>query len=261
MYFPKEIEQHLSGEKFETDQIGLSGSSVLLFPDMVLKIQSNNTDSAHELTMMNWLQGKLPVPRVIAHTAEKETSYLLMSRISGQMSCAEEYMKQPESQVRLLAEGLTKLWRVDISQCPVDHRLEHKLSQARYRVEHGLVDLNNVEPTTFGESGFKNPKVLLEWLYQNQPKEELVLSHGDYCLPNVFFSNGQVSGFLDLGRCGIADKWCDIALCYRSLSHNYSGRYNQKLYPGLDDLQLFQELNIEPDWEKIRYYILLDELF
>ena len=29
----------------------------------------------------------------------------------------------------------------------------------------------------------------------------------------------------DLGRAGIADKWCDIALCYRSLTHNYDGSY------------------------------------
>ena len=121
--------------------------------------------------------------------------------------------------------------------------------------------MDNVEPDTFGEKGFADPDALLEWLWENRPKEDLALSHGDYCLPNVFGMGAEVSGYIDLGRTGIADKWCDIALCYRSLSHNYSGRYHGRSYGAYDDLLLFRELGLEPDWEKIRYYILLDELF
>lgn len=102
---------------------------------------------------------------------------------------------------------------------------------------------------------------LLQWLYDNQPKEEPVLSHGDFCLPNIFGTGTQITGYIDLGMTGIADRWCDIAICHRSLSHNYAGRYGNKVYSGYDDMLLFKELGIEPDWEKIRYYILLDELF
>ena len=64
-----------------------------------------------------------------------------------------------------------------------------------------------------------------------------------------------------MSRCGIADKWQDIALCYRSLLHNFSGKYGGKVYEGFSPELLFEKLGIEPDWEKIRYYILLDELF
>lgn len=122
--------------------------------------------------------------------------------------------------------------------------------------------MDNVEPDTFGENGFRSPAALLQWLHENQPQEELVLSHGDYCLPNVFGAGDALTGYIDLGRTGIADKWCDIALCCRSLSHNYNGSYHgRQAYEGIDDLLLFRELDLEPDWEKIRYYILLDELF
>ncbi len=89
----------------------------------------------------------------------------------------------------------------------------------------------------------------------------LRLSHGDFCLPNLFFHQNRVSGYIDLGKTGIADKWCDIALCYRSLSHNYTGKYHNRDYGRFDDRLLFRELGIWPDWDKIRYYILLDELF
>jgi kanamycin kinase/aminoglycoside 3'-phosphotransferase-3 len=71
-----------------------------------------------------------------------------------------------------------------------------------------------------------------------------------------------VSGFLDLGNGGTADRWQDIALCVRSLRYNYVGYagYDESDYLKYKEL-LFRELGIEPDEEKIRYYALLDELF
>ena len=70
-----------------------------------------------------------------------------------------------------------------------------------------------------------------------------------------------MSGFIDLGDAGIGDKWRDIALCYRSLKHNVDGTFGNKIYPDVNPDLLLEELGIEPNNEKIRYYILLDELF
>ncbi|MCM1568540.1 MAG: aminoglycoside 3'-phosphotransferase [Roseburia sp.] len=261
MVFPAQIGKIVSGEPYQVDSIGMSGSKVLIFSDKVLKVQDYNRDSENEYRMLTWLQGKLPVPEVIACGVMDKRLYLLMSKCSGEMACERKYMEQPEKLAGLLAEGLKRLWEVDISDCPVDARLQNKLARAAYYVEKGLVDMDYVEPETFGENGFKGPEELLQWLRDNRPKEEPVLSHGDFCLPNVFLSDGRVTGYLDLGGAGVADKWCDIALCYRSLSHNYSGKYGRQAYSGFDGQLLFRELGIEPDWEKIRYYILLDELF
>ena len=97
--------------------------------------------------------------------------------------------------------------------------------------------------------------------YENKPSYEPVLSHGDFCLPNIYLDNGIISGFIDLGDAGIGDKWRDIALCYRSLKHNAEGAYGGKVYPDTDPMQLFKKLQIEPDWDKIRFYLLMDELF
>lgn len=65
--------------------------------------------------------------------------------------------------------------------------------------------------------------------------------------------DNRISGFIDLGRSGKADKWYDIAFCVRSIRDNYREEKYVKLF--------FDLLGIEPDWEKIKYYILLDELF
>ena len=249
----------LTGAKEDT--VGISGSSVLLFEDKVCKIEDFGEESEREYQIMQWLDGKLPVPEVLCRGQKDNKNYLLMSKLPGTMSCAEEYMKQPELLAEVLAEGLKMLWKVDISDCPYSSHLEEKLRMARYNVEQGLVDVDNVEPETFGPNGFANPQALLDWLIEHQPEEELVLSHGDYCLPNVFLKDGKVCGFLDLGRAGVADKYQDIALCYRSFLHNYDGKYGGGSYGDVNPEILFEKLGIKPDWEKVRYYILLDELF
>lgn len=264
MLLPEKICGLVAEADYEIDDIGMSDSSVLVYGSKVLKVQKDNEESENEYRMMQWLQGKLPVPMVYAYEISDDKAYLLMSKCEGQMACCHEYMRNPAVQGKLLADGLKKLWSIDISDCPSEQRISYKLDKARYNVENNLVDLDNVQPDTFGEKGFRNPMELLQWLCDNIPDEEPVLSHGDFCLPNIFGIRDEVTGYIDLGQAGIADKWCDIALCYRSLSNNYNGKYKyhgNNTYSDYDDLLLFRELGIEPDWEKIRYYILLDELF
>lgn len=262
MEIPKKIKKLIGSTQFELDTIGMSHSTIMLFEDKILKIEDQNEESANQIRMMSWLQHKLPVPKVFCHEIQDEKSYLLMSKVPGAMSCDEKYMENPEALTSILAEALKLLWQVDITDCPCDVNLDKKLKWARYNVENHLVDVDNVEPETFGEGGFESPAHLLDWLVENKPEEELVLSHGDFCLPNIFVQNGEISGFIDLGRMGITDKYQDIALCYRSLKHNYDGKYNGgKTYEGYRPEMLFEKLGMAPDWEKIKYYILLDELF
>lgn len=261
LLLPDSIYDLIAGENCQPDRIGMSGASILICGDKVLKIQEANEESENEFRIMQYLQGKLPVPTVYSHETENGKSYLLMSKCSGQMACSQEYMTNPALQSKLLANGLKMLWNMDISDCPSDQRLPRKLAQAKYNVDNNLVDLDNVEPATFGENGFKDPAELLQWLYDHMPEEEPVLSHGDFCLPNILGIQDKVTGFIDLGKTGIADKWCDLAICYRSISHNFNGKYHGDSYPDYNEMRLFQELGIEPDWEKLRYYFLLDELF
>lgn len=261
MYLPENIKKLIGNRAFTEDSVGMSGSSVILFDDMVLKIeeQSGNTDKT--VSVMRRLRGKIPVPEVIAHENHSGKSYLLMSRISGKMSCDEYYLERPKELLHILSEGLKMLWSTDISDFPRVSDIDSELREARQRVEADLVDVSDAEPDTFGENGFESPEALLDWLERNKPGFEPVLSHGDFCLPNIFIKDGQISGFIDLGKTGIGDKWRDIALLYRSLKHNFDGTFGGRIYSDFDPDMLFEELGIKPNREKIRYFILLDELF
>ncbi len=261
MTLPEMIRRSLRAGEYRREGIGMSGSAVLVYPDQVLKIQPDGPEARNEVFMLRWLKDRLPVPAVEAWTVEDGTAYLLMERCEGRMACDTAYLDKPEELAALLANGLRALWAVDVRDCPSDQGLSQKLAQARYNVEHGLVDMGNVEPATFGPKGFRGPAHLLEWLESHRPAEEPVLSHGDCCLPNLFGVGERITGFIDLGRTGRADKWCDIALCCRSLGGNLAGRYGGRLWHDFDPKRLFDVLGMDMDEEKIRYYILLDELF
>jgi len=260
-FLPDALRELLRGQTYWEDTVGLSDSRVLLFPDKVLKIRPVSRESRCEARMMRWLRGRLPVPDCLYHGEAEGTDYLLMTRVPGTMACDEEWMRDPEKLVSALAEALRELWATDITDCPADWSLSHKLAAAEARVAAGNVDLDDVEPETFGESGFQDPAHLLQWLKEHRPEEDPVLSHGDFCLPNVFLEDGRLSGLIDLGRMGVADRWQDLALCYRSLRDNYAGVYTGIVWDGFDPESLFRVLDLSPNWEKIRYYLLLDELF
>lgn len=261
MVLPENILRLTEEQAYTMDRTGMSGASIRLYKDRVLKIQPLGPEAENETAMLAYLQGKLPVPKITIQETEEGMSYLLMDRCRGRMACHPACLEDPAALCALLAAGLRALWGVDISRCPCDQRLDQKLEAARYNVENGLVDMDNVEPGTFGKKGFRDPAALLEWLYAHRPAEEPVLSHGDFCLPNLFVEEGRVTGYIDLGRAGIGDRWCDIALCWRSLHHNYVDWCRKTGAAAPDEKLLFQALGMEPDWEKIRYYILLDELF
>jgi kanamycin kinase/aminoglycoside 3'-phosphotransferase-3 len=258
---PNTIKEIIGDMSYSIDTIGMSKSQVICFNDMVLKIEKHREESDNEHRMMAWLTDKLPVPQILCSEKENGINYLLMTRIIGEMSCSIELLVNPRHLTKLLADGLRMLWSVDISKCPYNNSIDNKLRLAEIRVLNNLCDMEDAETTTYGANGFENPEKLLQWLKENRPDEELVFSHGDYCLPNIFIKDDKINGFIDLGRSGVADIYQDIALCYRSLQHMFGSIYGERMYEGFDAKILFDELKIVPDWNKIKFYILLDELF
>lgn len=261
IFVPEKLNKWIGSQCPETDSVGLSVSSVLIYPEYVLKISPSGADSCTEAAMLRWLQGRLPVPKVTEHLSEDGRDYLLMERLPGEMACSREMMKDSELLVKHLADALKMWWSLDVSDCPSDQTLDVKLKAAEENVRSGYASTENVDPGTYGPDGFGSPEHLLLWLKENRPEEDLAVSHGDFCLPNIFFENGALSGFLDLGRSGVSDRWQDIALCWRSLRDNLHGRYASYPVEGNYEDMLFEYLGMEKDARKLRYYLLLDELF
>ena len=260
MTLPAEITTVVGTQDGDSNTTGMSGAAVFEFPDHVLKVRPASPSAAREFTILSWLQSKgLPAPKVAAHVVRDGTDWLLMTRIRGKMLCDTSVMNNPTLLLDCLAEGLQTLWATDISDCPFERTWMVELDQAERAIRAGTYDPSNCEPETFGPGGFESPMALLEWLRKNTPPEQRVLSHGDYCLPNLFTDSRRFTGMIDLGDCGIADPWRDLSLGWRSLKHNSDGHYGK--YYAVDPDDLFWAVGVEKDEERLRYYLLLDELF
>ncbi len=251
---PTIIKNQITGMNCERETIGYSKASVYRYSSpgktLYLKIEQKQGELEVEYNNMLWLQGKLPVPEIIEWFQNDEFDYLLVTGLDGKMLCDDEYLRNPELAVSLLAEGLNMIRSLDISGCPIYNGIDKKLKDAKMNIEKGIVDMDDWEEN----NPFSSPEELLIHLSKNIPQsKETAFTHGDYCLPNILAKDGKITGFIDLGRAGVADPWQDVALCIRSLWHNFK----TDKYDGL----LLEEIGIPLNQEKLDYYILLDELF
>lgn len=259
--FPLKILSKLDNKSYKVINVGLSGAEVRAYADVVLKIQFHSERSVNEVTFMRYLKGKILAPEVLEYATQDGIDYLLMSRLDGDMLYADKFLANQALLFEKAAEILFALWKLPINECPCDMRLERKLNAAQYNIEHDNVDLNLVNPKLLGVKGrFKTPEELLQWLIDNKPREDLCVSHGDFCLPNIIVCGNNV-GVIDFPYGGVADKYCDIALLRRSVKSNLRGVYGGKVYGGFDEKLFFDVLGVAPDNDKIEYYVLLDELF
>lgn len=203
-----------------------------------------------EAERLRWLRGRLPVPALLYTGADEGHSYQLSEALPGVDATDERLRAEPARLVRLLAESLLLIHRQPIAGCPFDQRLDAELARATANVVAGAVDADDFDEERAGRS----PASLLDELYATRPPDEdLVLIHGDYCLPNVVFEGWALSGFIDLGRCGVADRYHDLAQAARSIRRNLGERWVAPFFAAYGI--------VEPDEAKLRFYQLLDEFF
>ena len=255
--FPNELRKITENCTWEQVTIGESGAFTYKLTNeglenKYLKIMPRKLKESlkREADLMQWLQGKLPVPKVLFFAEDTEYEYLLMTEVNGIYACDPSFNKDMPKLVRLLAEGLRMIHSIDIKDCPFDRTLNIKLKEAEYRTVNGLVDEYDFDAIRKGMKAAD----LLQQLYDLRPAcEDPVFTHGDYCLPNILISDGKISGFIDWGRGGIADRYQDLALVARSLEHNFDVKWVPLLFQeyGIDDI----------DYSKVEYYKLLDEFF
>lgn len=204
-----------------------------------------------ERARLEWAAAYLPVPEVLDAGVDDGVEWLVLRGLPGWDATAHELRtRDPGTLVALLGRALRSFHEAPVDACPFDATLDAELDLARRRVEGGLVD-----PATdfHDETRHLTPRTALEHLETHRPAgEDLVVTHGDYCPPNILFDElGGLIGFVDLGELGVADRWRDVAIGTWSATWNYG--------PGWEPTFL-EAYGIEPDPERIAYYRLLYDL-
>jgi aminoglycoside phosphotransferase len=237
--------------------LGLSPSEVFRLEaadkkSLYLKISPRGVPGfslSQEKQRLDWLKNLLPVPEVLLFTEDEASDYLLLSEISGLPASDDSLKNDIPNVIEQLASGLKMIHAVSIDDCPFDERMDHKILLAEERVERGLVDEKDFDDE---RRGMTARDLFEELVLCKPPREELVFTHGDYCVPNVILKNGRLSGFVDWGNAGPADRYQDLALLTRSVCYNFGAEWEKSV---------FEIYGIEPDWKKIHFYRLLDEFF
>ena len=222
------------------------------YPTIYLKMaqKRQGRELLEEKKVLEWLSDKLPVAKILAFDEDDNNDYLLTSEILGSDAANLVGSINDTELVTLLAEGLRMIHRITIDNCPFDRSLDKEIDIAGFNVKHNLVDEGDFDDIRRGKTAEELYKKLL---LLKPHDEDLVFTHGDYCLPNVMIYKKGISGFVDLHRAGIADRYKDIALAIRSIRRNLGIRLEQSF---------FKEYGvIKPDYKKIEYYMLLDEFF
>ncbi|MDD3243984.1 MAG: aminoglycoside 3'-phosphotransferase [Eubacteriales bacterium] len=253
MELPKALCLLLNNAPLRAESIGRSGDQVYRVesdPPCYLKISGRKPELTAEMRGYSWLAQRALAPRVAYFGTQDDRAYLLTQTLGGQMACAPVFLAQPRQIARALGAAMHRLHALPTAGAPC-RELDMVLTQAEERVRAGLVDESDFDD----DNPFSTAAQVLNYVQTHRPTKDVsVFTHGDFCLPNVFFDGDGLTGFLDLSRCGVADPYQDVALALRSLAYNLgSDAY-------ADDLLRAYGLP-HPDPEKLRYYRLLDELF
>lgn len=253
---PPAVRQAVSDYVWQQNNAGFSSARVFRLgakdkSPLYLKMNSRVYEHSllQEKLKLEWLKNRLPVPEVLLFARDETNEYLLLSAVSGIDAGDDSLKLNISATIKELVGGLKMIHQLPIENCPFDERINRKIEAARTRMIKGLVEEDDFDKERRGRTA----QDLFEELLATVPKEEdIVFTHGDYCLPNIILDNGKLSGFVDWATAGIADKYQDIALLTRSIQFNFGDNWEETA---------FEIYGIEPDWKKIRFYRLLDEFF
>ena len=251
LILPPELRKILPAARWE-DVSGESGARVWQSQKFVVKVQPRGRPESlrTEQIKLRWLAGRVPVPFVIAYVTDEASEYLAMTRLPGLPMHHPDALLHGLRNADLLARALRELHALPIQHCPFNENLAVRLQQARERVQLGLIDEANFD----GEHTGKSAAQVLSALVQSRPvSEELSVTHGDPCLPNILVSGEYVEGFIDVGRLGLADRHVDLVLALYSLRRNADEAAAEQF------LDTYGRERIDP--ARLAYYELLDTLF
>jgi aminoglycoside 3'-phosphotransferase-2 len=218
---------------------------------LFLKIEEegNFAELPDEAARIRWLASQnIQCPVILDFARHDGRWWLLTTALVGR-DLASSPNLSPKLVIDIAAAALRDLHSAGLGACPFDHRLGSSITEARRRIEAGAVCEDQFEAKW---EGYTAEALFDELVAQAPVSEDLVIAHGDPCLPNLMSDGRVFTGFVDCGKLGVSDRHRDLALVARSIRSNIGRDYVTPC---------FERYGLQPDPDKLAFYTLLDEFF
>jgi aminoglycoside 3'-phosphotransferase-1 len=256
---PPSISAELTGYKWARDTVGESGGAVYRLhgkanaPDLFLKHGKNAfaDDISDEMVRLRWLGSRVPVPTVAHFARTSREAWLLMTALPGK-TAYQVLQACPDLRLAIVVElaiFLRRIHAIPVNECPFTSDHGYRLTCARARIDAGLVEEDDFDEE---RKGWTAERVWETMQHLLPLAADPVVTHGDFSLDNLVIRDGEVVGCIDVGRVGIADRYQDLAIVWNCL-----GEFGASLQERL----LKQYGILDPDQDKLKFHLLLDELF
>jgi kanamycin kinase len=251
---PRAVVEFIDGRPFEAVwQNGLGGLTFRIGAragEVYLKWAptSSGVDLTGEVERLEWARVFISVPEVIEQGSDDEGRWFVTRAIDAENAVSDRWKRDPKTASAAVGAGLREMHTaLPVVGCPYRWTAADRLAAVEDRVEAGRLDQHEwSEPFSFD-----SPRSALEEL-RDTPAEDLVVCHGDACVPNTLVDlSGRYRAHVDLGCLGVGDRWADLAVASWSTVWNYGPGWEQNVYDAY---------GVDPDHSKIRYYRLLWEM-
>ncbi|TFV61358.1 aminoglycoside 3'-phosphotransferase [Mycobacterium sp. PS03-16] len=194
----------------------------------------------------------VPGPVVLDWRTDSTTAELVTSAVAGVP--ADRLTRQAFADAwPAIVDAVRDLHALPVTDCPHRRDVATMLTTARDVVARDAVDPDFLPDEDRGVP----PAALLARveaqaaLRRRQEEGDLVVCHGDLCLPNIVV-DGTAIGFVDLGRLGGADRHADLSLLLESTAQTF---------PGFESHEALVDRYPWPvDDDRLRFYLWLDPL-
>jgi kanamycin kinase len=211
--------------------------------------RSSGSELVAEAARLAWAEMFITVPPVLGWGGDGAGWWIVTGALGGEMAVTAGWPAEPRTAVTAIGEGLRAMHEtLPAGRCPFSWDAGPRLRDIHDRAGRGQLDPAQWHPEHRG----LGVGVALSLLADVPPAERLVVCHGDACAPNTLLDGGgRVSGHVDLGALGVADRWADLAVATWSVGWNFG--------PGWEPT-LLDAYGVAPDPDRTRYYRLLYDL-
>ena len=221
------------------------------WPVRTLKLAPTNDPFAvlSEVDRLEWIDRRLPCPKVLASAPLPEGGHaVVLSLPPGTRADTAEHVTRAGRTVEYVAQALRFVHEIPTDNCPFSARLD-----LRFRSIKRRIGIDRYDASTFTPPYNRYPvSRLYEILEETRPAEDDdVFTHGSFGLGCTLLDQTGVSGVVDWGQAGVADRYVDLAAAVRSIAE----RLGPEHIPAF-----FQAYGLErPDPRKLDFYALLAE--